>query len=92
MSVNQKERFMAEINAPKKITEQAKEGAEGMKETVSAAVDATRHAAEAGWSDAKNRANSLQSACEAYVREKPTQALLVTLGVGFLIGLLARRK
>jgi ElaB/YqjD/DUF883 family membrane-anchored ribosome-binding protein len=82
---------MDETNGPEKITEQAKEGAEGIKETASAAVDATRRTAEAAWSDAKNRANSLQSVCEAYVREKPSKALLIALGVGVLIGLLARR-
>lgn len=87
-----KKGLMDETNDPEKITEQAKEGAERMKEKASAGIDATRHAAEAAWSDAKNRANSLQSACETYVREKPTQALLVAFGVGLLIGLLAPRK
>jgi ElaB/YqjD/DUF883 family membrane-anchored ribosome-binding protein len=87
-----KKDFMDETNGPEKITAEAKEGTEGMKEKASAAVDATSHAAEAAWSDAKNRANSLQSRCEAYVREKPIQALSVTLGVGILIGLLAPRK
>jgi ElaB/YqjD/DUF883 family membrane-anchored ribosome-binding protein len=86
--VDKKERFMEETNGPEKIKAEAKEGIEGIKENASAAVDATRHAAEAAWSKAK----SLQSTCEAYVREKPIQALLVTLGVGVLIGLLAPRK
>jgi ElaB/YqjD/DUF883 family membrane-anchored ribosome-binding protein len=86
--IDKKERFMEETNGPEKIKAEAKEGIEGMKENASAAVDATRHAAEAAWS----KANSLQSTCEAYVREKPIQTLLVTLGVGVLIGLLAPRK
>jgi ElaB/YqjD/DUF883 family membrane-anchored ribosome-binding protein len=83
---------MDETNDPEKITAAAKEAAEGMKENASAAAHATRRAAEGAWTDAKNRGNSLQSACEAYVREKPIQALSVTLGVGVLIGLLAPRK
>jgi ElaB/YqjD/DUF883 family membrane-anchored ribosome-binding protein len=39
----------------------------------------------------EKKASNLQSVCEAYVREKPTQALLIALTVGILIGLLARR-
>jgi ElaB/YqjD/DUF883 family membrane-anchored ribosome-binding protein len=83
---------MDETTGPEKITAEARDAAEEMKENASAAVDATRRAAEEAWTDAKNRANRLQSACEAYVREKPIQALSVTLGVGVLIGLLAPRK
>jgi hypothetical protein len=50
---------MEETNGPEKIKAEAKEGIEGMKENASAAIDATRHAAEAAWS----KANSLQSTC-----------------------------
>jgi hypothetical protein len=42
--------------------------------------------AQAAWHEAKSKISDLQS-LETYVREKPTQAVLVALGVGLIVGL-----
>jgi len=55
------------------------------KQTVSAAVDQARQTGQAAWHEAKSKISDLQS-LETYVREKPTQAVLVALGVGFIMG------
>lgn len=73
-----------------KMKAQAAEAAERGKETASGAADQAGRTAEAAWREAKNKTSDLRSVCEAYVREKPSRALLIGLGIGFLIGLFAR--
>jgi ElaB/YqjD/DUF883 family membrane-anchored ribosome-binding protein len=86
---------MGEATDPEKTAEQAKEhiagAAEGLKETASPVANAARQVAEAAWSDAKSEVSKLHSICEAYVREKPIQTLLVLFGIGVLVGRLVRR-
>ena len=41
--------------------------------------------------DAKSQAKSWQAEGEAYVRDNPTKAVLVALGVGLLLGFLLRK-
>jgi ElaB/YqjD/DUF883 family membrane-anchored ribosome-binding protein len=43
-----------------------------------------RGAAESAWSDARSKG-------EAYVRDNPTKAVLIALGLGLLLGLLVRK-
>jgi ElaB/YqjD/DUF883 family membrane-anchored ribosome-binding protein len=43
-----------------------------------------RGAAESAWSDARSKG-------EAYVRDNPTEAVLIALGLGLLLGLLLRK-
>ena len=43
-----------------------------------------RGAAESAWSDARSKG-------EAYVRDNPTKAVLIALGLGLLLGLLLRK-
>ena len=50
-----------------------------------------RGAAESAWSDTKSQAKSWQVQGEAYVRDNPTKAVLMALGVGVLLGLLLRK-
>lgn len=40
----------------------------------------------------RDRAKQFHTAGEEYVKEKPTQSVLIALGVGLLIGLLIRRR
>jgi ElaB/YqjD/DUF883 family membrane-anchored ribosome-binding protein len=50
-----------------------------------------RGAAESAWSDARTRAKTWQSESETYIRENPAKAVLIALGVGFVLGLLFRK-
>ena len=50
-----------------------------------------RGTAESAWSDARSRARNWQSDGEAYVRENPAKAVLIAVGVGFLLGLILRK-
>ena len=38
------------------------------------------------------KVNQIRKAGEEYVKEKPTQSVLIAMGVGLLIGLLIRRR
>jgi ElaB/YqjD/DUF883 family membrane-anchored ribosome-binding protein len=50
-----------------------------------------RGAAESAWSGARSKAKSWHSEGEAYVRDNPTKAVLITLGFGLLLGLSLRK-
>ena len=50
-----------------------------------------RGVAQSAWSDTKSQAKSWQAEGEAYVRDNPTKAVLIALGVGVLLGLLFRK-
>ena len=89
-STNQNESFMDETTSPEELSGKATDQTAEAKQTVSAAVDQAGQTAQAAWHEAKSKISELQS-LETYVREKPTQAVLVALGVGFIMGLLARR-
>jgi len=90
MSTNQNESFMDETTSPEELSGKGTDQTAEATQTVSAAVDQARQTAQAAWHEAKSKISDLQS-LETYVREKPTQAVLVALGVGFIMGLLVRR-
>jgi ElaB/YqjD/DUF883 family membrane-anchored ribosome-binding protein len=71
---------------PEKLEDQTAE----VKETASAAADQAGRAAEAAWHEAKKKISDLQL-LEEFIREKPTQAVLVIFGIGFLMGLVWRK-
>ena len=48
-------------------------------------------AAESAWSDASSQAKSWLAEGESYVRDNPSQAVLIALGVGVLSGFLLRK-
>ena len=81
---------MDETTDPEELSGKATEQTAEAKQTAGAAVDQARQTAQAAWHEVKSKISDLQS-LETYVRKKPIQAVLVALGVGFLIGLLARR-
>ena len=57
-----------------------------------ATADKYRGKAEQTWGDAQERVQSFQKKIEHEVREKPTKAILTVLGIGFLLGLIFRRR
>jgi ElaB/YqjD/DUF883 family membrane-anchored ribosome-binding protein len=48
-------------------------------------------AAGEAWTDARSKAKTWQAEGEAYVRQNPTKAILVALGLGFVVGLMFRK-
>jgi ElaB/YqjD/DUF883 family membrane-anchored ribosome-binding protein len=87
VSTDEKEGFMDETTGPEELSAKVKDQTTELKETATGALDQARRTAEAAWDEAKSKLSDLQS-LEAFVREKPTQGILVTFGIGFLIGLL----
>ena len=65
---------------------------EDLKSAARATVDAYRAKAEQALGDARERARSFQKEIEQEVREKPTKAVFTVLGIGFLLGLILRRR
>jgi ElaB/YqjD/DUF883 family membrane-anchored ribosome-binding protein len=51
-----------------------------------------RGAAESAWSDAGSQAKNWQVEGEAYVRDNPTKAVLMALGVGYLLQIIPFRR
>jgi len=73
------------------LKEKAVEKAENFK---AAATDKAQHlkeTASAQWNDTRVKAKEYHGTAEDYIRENPTKSVLVALGAGFLIGLIARR-
>lgn len=57
------------------------------------ATDKVQHAKESAqhqWDETRVKAKEIQVTAEDYIRQNPTKAVLGALGVGFLIGLIAR--
>ncbi len=48
--------------------------------------------AEKVLNDAQDRVRSFHEESERYVRENPTRAIVSVLGIGFLLGLIFRRR
>jgi len=55
-------------------------------------ADKYRGKAEQAWNDAQERVHSLQKEIEQEVRKKPTKGIFTVLGIGFLLGLIFRRR
>jgi ElaB/YqjD/DUF883 family membrane-anchored ribosome-binding protein len=62
------------------------------KTAARATADKYRGKAEQAWGDAQQRVQSFQKEIEQEVREKPTKAIFTVLGIGFLLGLMFRRR
>jgi ElaB/YqjD/DUF883 family membrane-anchored ribosome-binding protein len=46
---------------------------------------------ETVWDDARRRVRGFRDDSEQYVRENPRKAILIALGVGFVLGMIFRR-
>jgi ElaB/YqjD/DUF883 family membrane-anchored ribosome-binding protein len=63
-----------------------------VKTAAGATADKYRDKAEEALDDAQERVQSFQKEIEGEVRENPTKAIFTVLGIGFLLGLIFRRR
>ena len=73
------------------IRQAAAEKTNELREAAKGRAQELRGAAESGWSDARSQAKSWQTESELYVRDNPTKAVFIGLGIGFVLGLLLRK-
>ena len=73
------------------IRRAAEQKAEELRRTAESKAREFRGAAETAWSDAQSKAKTWQTEREAYIRENPTKAIFIALGLGFLLGLMFRK-
>jgi ElaB/YqjD/DUF883 family membrane-anchored ribosome-binding protein len=83
---------------PPEAKEEAKRGethvrkaAEDLRSAAGATTDEYLGRAEGVWDDARRRVRNFQGDSEQYVRENPTKAVFIALGIGFLLGFTFRR-
>ena len=69
----------------------AREAVEDLRAAADAMTDEYLGAAEGVWDDARRRVRNFQGDSEQYVRENPTKAVFIALGIGFVVGLISRR-
>lgn len=69
----------------------ATEKAETLKSAATERAREFRTAADEQWRETRVKAKELHITTEDYIRQHPTRCVLGALGVGFLIGLIARR-
>ena len=63
-----------------------------VKTAARATADKYRGKAEEALEDTQERVQSFQKEIEQEVRENPTKAIFTVLGIGFLLGLIFRRR
>ena len=71
--------------------ESAAEKASAFKNTATEKAAHFREVAQEQWCDTREKAREVHTTAESYIRDHPTKCVLGALGVGFLIGLIARR-
>ena len=67
------------------------EAAENLRSAAGAMADEYWGHAEGAWDDARRRVRNFQGDSKQYVRENPTKAVFIALGIGFLLGFTFRR-
>jgi ElaB/YqjD/DUF883 family membrane-anchored ribosome-binding protein len=68
-----------------------RKAAEDLTSAAGATAEEYLGRAERVWDDTLDRVRSFQDDGKQYVRENPTKAVFVALGVGFVLGLIFRR-
>lgn len=68
----------------------ATEKADHYKAVATEKVQHAKESAQQQWEETRVKAKEIQVTAEDYIRQNPTKAVLGALGVGFLIGLIAR--
>ena len=69
----------------------ASEKAEHYKSVATAKAQEVKDNAQKQWEDTRVKAKEMHVTSEDYIKQNPTKAVLGALGIGFLIGLIARR-
>jgi ElaB/YqjD/DUF883 family membrane-anchored ribosome-binding protein len=69
---------------------QAQRAAEALESATTKVAEDYRDKAEQSWNETKVRARTWQEEGEEYVRENPTKAVFIALGIGFVVGLIVR--
>jgi ElaB/YqjD/DUF883 family membrane-anchored ribosome-binding protein len=69
----------------------ARRAAQDLRSAVGATADEYLGRAEGMWDDAVHRVRSFQDDSKQYIRENPTKAVFIVLGIGFVLGLIFRR-
>ena len=79
----------------RQAAEDLKSAAEAKAAQLRAAAEAKaaelRQRAEQKYDEVRSRADKMRHEGEDYVRENPSRAVLIALGVGFVLGLIFRR-
>jgi ElaB/YqjD/DUF883 family membrane-anchored ribosome-binding protein len=65
--------------------EHLKEAADDLHAATKAKAAEFQNVVEDAWSDAQSRAQTWQTEIGAYVRQNPTKAVFMALGVGFVL-------
>jgi ElaB/YqjD/DUF883 family membrane-anchored ribosome-binding protein len=73
------------------ISQAAGQKTDELREAAQGKAQEFRGAAKSVWSDTMSQAKSWHTKGEAYVRANPTKAILMALGLGFLLGLSFRK-
>jgi ElaB/YqjD/DUF883 family membrane-anchored ribosome-binding protein len=78
---------MTDTNELQNTPTHGQEAAKDLKATAGAIAGTV----EQTWDDARDRARIFQEDSKQYVRENPTKAVFIALGIGFVLGLIFRR-
>jgi len=76
---------------PQRGATNAREAPEDLRSAAGAMADEYWGHAEGAWDDERRHVRSVQDDSKQYVRDNPTKAALIALGVGFLVGFTFRR-
>jgi ElaB/YqjD/DUF883 family membrane-anchored ribosome-binding protein len=79
------------VGSAQQLRETATERATAFKAVATEKAQHLKESAACQWEDTRVKARELQVTAEDYIRQNPTKCVLSALGLGFLIGLLARR-
>jgi ElaB/YqjD/DUF883 family membrane-anchored ribosome-binding protein len=79
------------VESAQQFRETATEKAAAFKSVAAEKAHHIKESATEQWQDTRVKAKELQVTAEDYIRQNPTKCVISALGLGFLIGLIARR-
>ena len=74
------------------IPSQAEQKAERAGKHARKAVEDVGSVAKQAWDDVQDRVRTFRGDADHYVRENPTKAVFTAVGIGFVLGLISRRR